>query len=246
MDQHELYQLSAASSVSTRDMSPALVARDDFVVRHISKFLGGNKSSRIAELSVGDGRMTLAMLAALPKATLTCAEISASRIDALRDEICRSPSLRMPEFLVCNLDTDFSEIPNDAFDAVVALDIMEHVLDVFSFISHCQRVLKPGAWLYLRVPNIAYLKHRLNLLRGRMPVTSSWFGLSGDLSAWRHQHGWDGGHLHLFTIPILRQLLREAGLVVESCDDAGASHPRLRKVWPNLLFANPLLIARKN
>jgi hypothetical protein len=74
------------------------------------------------------------------------------------------------------------------------------VFDVIGFEQNCHRVLKPSGQLYLRVPNIAYIKHRLDLLHGQLPVTVSLFGLLGDLSAWCNLYGRDCGHLHLVTI----------------------------------------------
>lgn len=246
MDQERLYQLSAAVDGPRRDYSSALITRDRFVIDDLVH-MAMNRSLEVAELSVGDGRMTLAMLASLPDVRLTCAEISELRIEQLRKDIAAGSSVGCtPEFVICNFDTDFGHFASDTYDAVIALDIMEHVLDVFGFVNNCRRILRRGGRLYLRVPNIAYLKHRLNLLRGCLPVTASWFGPHGDLAAWRDKHGWDGGHLHLFTVPMLLRLIREGGLEVVSCDDPGAKLAGWRKVWPNLLFANPLIIAGKN
>ena len=201
----------------------------------------------ICELSVGDGRMTTAILSALHKAQVTCAEISEVRISQLQGSIEADPILRsrMPKFVQCNFDLDFQRLPEDAFDVVIALDIMEHVLDVFGFMENCHRMLKAGGVLFLRVPNIAYVKHRLRLLLGEMPITASWFETPRELTAWREKHSWDGGHLHLFTIPILRKLLYEEGFLIDRCQDAGARLESLRNVWPNLLFANPLIVAAK-
>ena len=240
MDQQNLYELSAAADGPRRDFAPALLARDRYVIDDLLRMASG-RSLRLVELSVGDGRTTLAMLSGIPHAHLTCAEISELRIEQLRTEIAADPSLsgRMPEFVACNLDTEFARFAADSYDAVVALDIMEHVLDVFGFVANCRRILKPGGRLYLRVPNIAYLKHRLDLLRGRLPVTASWFGPNGDLSAWRDKHGWDGGHLHLFTVPMLSQLLREADFEVASCNDAGARLAGLRSLWPESPVCQP-------
>jgi len=190
--------------------------------------------------------MTLAMLSGLPNANLTCIEISDLRIEQLSREVKANPLLsdRVPKFISCNLDSDFDLLSSDTFDVVVALDIMEHVLDVFGFISNCHRILKPGGVLYLRVPNIAYVKHRWKLLVGELPVTASWFGQVNDLSAWRERHGWDGGHLHLFTLPSLKQLLRESGFNIRCCADPGAKLASVRNHWPNLLFANPLIVSQ--
>lgn len=68
----------------------------------------------------------------------------------------------------------------------------------------------------------------------------------GSWRAWRENYSWDGGHLHLFTLPILRQLLQEHGFMIEDCRDAGARLEGVRDLWPNLLYANPLIIIMKH
>jgi SAM-dependent methyltransferase len=246
MDQRALYDRPAAQ-MARRDESPVLVARDRYVTDNIRCAVGADRPITIAELSVGDGRMTTAILSALPRARLTCVEISPARIKELAASLAADPALapRVPAFVECNLDTEFDCLPGGSFDVVIALDIMEHVLDVFGFMGHCSRILKQGGRIYLRVPNIAYIRHRLGLLCGRLPVTASWFETPGELTAWRERHGWDGGHLHLFTISVLRQLCAESGFAVECCCDPGTRLAALRKVWPGLLFANPLIVACK-
>ncbi len=248
MDQQRLYQQAAEAEGLHRDLSVALVARDRFVIKEIGKTFGSVDPLRIAELSVGDGRMTLAILRALPNVRLTCAEIAESRIDKLCREISGDSTISelMPAFVNCNFDVDFELLHDRDFEAVVALDILEHVLDVFGFVANCHRMLMPGGRLYLRVPNIGYIKHRIGLLCGRLPVTSSWFGPNDDFTAWRSHHGWDGGHLHIFTLPILLRLLKESGFSIVSCKDPGARLEGIRLLWPNLLFSNPLVIARKD
>lgn len=247
MDQRLLYERLVSNGGLAVDESAALVKRDRYVVDDIRRRFGVDGAIRIAELSIGDGRLTMTMLDNLPNAYLTCADISKARIELAREKI-KGKSLtseKMPTFIQCNFDTEFDRVPTGYFDVVVALDILEHVLDVFSFMDHCRRICKDAGVLYLRTPNIAYLKHRINLFIGRMPVTASWFETPGELSAWRLKHGWDGGHLHLFTLPILRKLVEESAFHVEHCSDPGTRLAALRTLWRNLLLANPLIVAQK-
>ena len=122
---------------------------------------------------------------------------------------------------------------------------MEHVFDVFNFVAHCGRILRNQGILILRVPNIAYIKHRLNLLAGNLPATASWFGKPGDLTEWRKFWGWDGGHLHLFTIPILVKLLGDYNFNVQLCRDPGTRFEAIRNLYPKLMYSNPVIVAKK-
>jgi cyclopropane fatty-acyl-phospholipid synthase-like methyltransferase len=246
MDQSLLYSRQFGGDARI-DYAPALVGRDRFVIDDIRNTFGAQSSMNVAELSIGEGRMTATLLESIPSARLTCAEIAASRIAFVRQLIAGREKLRerMPTFEEINFDTQFDRLPANGFHAVIALDIMEHVLDVFGFVENCRRVLLPGGRLYLRVPNIAYVKHRIALVLGRLPVTSSWYETPGKLTAWRERHGWDGGHLHLFTVEILRRLLTESGMHVVTCRDPGVRFERFRSLWPAMLYSNPLLVAQR-
>ena len=50
------------------------------------------------------------------------------------------------------------------FDAVIAVELTEHLLDHATFFSECARLLKPGGKLFLSTPNILSLKSRLRFL----------------------------------------------------------------------------------
>jgi SAM-dependent methyltransferase len=56
------------------------------------------------------------------------------------------------------------------FDLVVSLATIEHVFDSDSFLRFCHTVLKPGGFLLLNTPNIAFVGYRLSsLLSGNRP-----------------------------------------------------------------------------
>jgi SAM-dependent methyltransferase len=79
------------------------------------------------------------------------------------------------------------------FDLVVATDVLEHVLNVGSFLYSLNRALRPGGRLYLRVP------FRENLL-----PYSPHFGCPYQFV-----------HLRTYDRSLLRQALEEAGFTVE-------------------------------
>lgn len=247
MDQLSFYEAQCGQAKPDSGDTYVLQGRDSFVVEYINKSVLPGREGRleVAELSIGDGKLSRAILQANSAIALTCVDISPSRIRLVSDLLASEALLARSRFVECNFDTHFALLAENAFDVVIALDVMEHVFDVFNFVEHCRRILRSNGALILRVPNVAYIKHRLKLLAGKLPVTASWFGMPEDLSEWRKSWGWDGGHLHLFTIPILVKLLRESGFSVEQCCDPGSRLSTLRNLWPNLLYSNPLIIAKK-
>jgi len=248
MDQKSLYELQTGSGeLIQADYNAALIGRDQFITDDISGKINVAQRINAAELSIGDGRLTRSLLQCVPNMQLDCIDISPARINYVRRMLERDSNVGQGyvRFTECNFDTQFGVIDSDFYDFVIAMDIMEHVFDVFNFIENCQRILRTGGRLYIRVPNIAYIKHRIRLLLGKLPVTASWFGSPEELTSWRLRHGWDGGHLHLFTIPILYELLETSGLQPEVCRDPGVRFSKFRDMAPNLLYSNPLIVARK-
>jgi hypothetical protein len=86
--------------------------------------------------------------------------------------------------------------------------------------------MRPGGVLIAEVPNVAYIKQRIRLLLGEIPVTSSPYDWD--------KIGWDGGHLHYFTQKTFCGLIEYAGfsiVKVTGCGFLGA----LRNFYPALL-----------
>ncbi len=102
-----------------------------------------------------------------------------------------------------DLDQEGLPFPDETFDQVVCLDVIEHVIDPVRLLSECRRVLAPRGFLLLTTINMRYAKFLVSLaIRGRFPRTS------GDLTLY------DGGHIHYFTGLDLVELMRAQGLNV--------------------------------
>ncbi|MFP4091476.1 MAG: class I SAM-dependent methyltransferase [Cyclobacteriaceae bacterium] len=53
---------------------------------------------------------------------------------------------------------------DNSFDIVVAIEVMEHILDHEVFFSEVNRILRPGGKLFISTPNILSLKSRIRFL----------------------------------------------------------------------------------
>ena len=78
--------------------------------------------------------------------------------------------------VVRDLDAPFAEALRRlgaGYDAVVALEIIEHLENPFRFARECAALLRPGGWLLLSTPNVESVRSRLTFLyTGRL----SYFG----------------------------------------------------------------------
>jgi len=83
-----------------------------------------------------------------------------------------------------------------AHDAVLALDVLEHVLDPDQLLRNIHAHLKPGGVVLIQTPNTRGLRHRLQGARWEMRDPRQ--------------------HMHLFSPAGLRDALQRAGFAVES------------------------------
>lgn len=114
---------------------------------------------------------------------------------------------------------------DESFDVVIAMMILEHLFDPFHSFKEIARICKPGGYIFVNLPNIASLRCRLELLTGRMPVTSS--------REWFEKRQWDGGHLHYFDIYHVNKLANLYGLKLTKLYPAGKLYD-LKNISPGL------------
>ena len=100
--------------------------------------------------------------------------------------------------------TLWQELEGEQFDAVTLGDVLEHLRDPLATLRAAARVLKPSGIFAISVPNVAHGDVRMALLQGAFPYRQT--GLL------------DRTHIHFFTRAGLKDLVKEAGLVlVETC-----------------------------
>lgn len=58
---------------------------------------------------------------------------------------------------------------DECMDAILAVEIIEHMVDTDFFLDECLRILKPGGYLALTTPNICMLRNRIRVPLGVHP-----------------------------------------------------------------------------
>lgn len=100
-------------------------------------------------------------------------------------------------------------IEPESIDTILALDVLEHLVDPWLVVRKLDRMLKPGGVIIASIPNVRHLSALLPLL------------MMGD---WRYQDSGilDSTHLRFFTRKTAIQLMISSGLKLEDVRTTGA------------------------
>lgn len=153
-------------------------------------FIGYNKS--VLEVGCSTGYFTKAMVA-------RGCNVVGLELDADAAERAEEWAERV---VVGDLNDEeiWGYVKDESFDVVVLGDVLEHLLDPLESLRHAVRKLKPSGFVVTSLPNIADGDIRMSLLLGRFQYRE--VGLL------------DRTHIHFFTLESMRDLMKQAGLVV--------------------------------
>lgn len=114
------------------------------------------------------------------------------------------------------------ESAGGGFDVIVCGDVLEHMAAPERALTLLRKLLVPGGSLLVSLPNVAYARVRLDLLRGRFEYQET-----GIL---------DRTHLRFFTRHSARRLFAECGWMEREFHPAADRRPYLAaRLWPTLL-----------
>ena len=145
-------EIKDQTNCSTSPASMAAPGTHEAVYEMVGRYLP--TGSLVADLAAGEGAFSI-KLRELGQNVIA--------VDASSDHWKVSDI----EHRVIDLDTEFAAnlAGNEGrFDAVVAIEIIEHLENPFSFVRECAKLLRPGGMLFVTTPNVEAVHSRLIFL----------------------------------------------------------------------------------
>jgi SAM-dependent methyltransferase len=119
------------------------VASRDHAINELKRALGTRPVS-IMEVGCSAGHLLADMRRSLPNATLTGGDYTLGTLLKLGE--------KMPGIPLVRFNLAASPLPSNSYDAMVLLNVLEHIEDDAAATSHIARMLKPGGVAVIEVP----------------------------------------------------------------------------------------------
>ena len=183
-----------------------------YLVGPVLSTLGSHRTPGMSVLDAGCGNGWFARL-------LADAGYEVSAIDSFASGVgLGSGSEERVRFAVGSVYDDFRSAFGGRFDAIVSLEVIEHLYDPQLFVQRVREALAPGGVFIVSTPYHGYIKNLALALSGRLDAHFT--------SLWR------GGHIKFWSRQTLTALLESAGFEVLDFRGAG----RLPLFWKSMIL----------
>lgn len=209
------------------DVYPRINMVIDMAKKHVPNI------TRYLDLGCGNGYYTL-----LIGGELNAQEVYG--IDINEVNLKKASSLGIKVFKV-DLNSDKLPFPDNYFDLVTALEVIEHLVNPDNMLGEVYRVLRSNGVFILSTPNLASWLNRILLLLGFQPTYAE---VSTEVSVGHvfKSKGRPCGHLRLFTLRALVELLEYHRFKIVEVRGCGSLHqPRIIKFFDKVFSKIPSL-----
>lgn len=126
---------------------------------------------RFLDVGCGNGSYTTEIAAGFDETYAV--EIEAERLDEFRRVLAERPDQRL--FHVAEMSVESLNFPDDHFDVVSAIEVIEHIIDLRSAVKEIYRVLVPGGAFLITAPNRGFpIETHSFKVRGREVSSKRW------------------------------------------------------------------------
>jgi 2-polyprenyl-3-methyl-5-hydroxy-6-metoxy-1,4-benzoquinol methylase len=113
------------------------------------KLIPRKHDNRILEIGAGGGDT----LIEIKRQNLASMVVGIELMEMLHSN---QKSGEIDKFIICDVERTELEFPEAYFDVILLGDVIEHLLDPWSFLKKTSRFLKPGGLFIASIPNIRY------------------------------------------------------------------------------------------
>jgi SAM-dependent methyltransferase len=174
------------------------IARWEALQHFLPHVVGISQPERILDYGAGSGLHVALWELLYPEAKLAFCDISSVAREKFGERFPRHASAYHL------IDGHHANVPDDAYELVISIEVMEHVGDLRAYVRDVLRVLKPGGWFVWTTPcaNEFSLEHILAGLTGQIDPTPE---------GYRRWHWEDPTHLRRLKTREIEAVLKECG-----------------------------------
>lgn len=197
------------------------------IEKNVEDLLPCGKDLVYLDLGCGDGAKTITRAARIGTKRFMGVELEQGNIIMARKRNVK----------VYKIDLNHKwPLAGSSIDCVTATEVIEHLVDLDSFLSELKRVLKPTGKIIISSENLAAYHNIFALILGNQPYTGPYLSRVHPIGSRSNSQYYDskgGGlgnpHLNVMTIKALVKLLKKNGFVIKDIKGA-AFYP-----WPPIL-----------
>ena len=177
-------------------------------IKKVVELFEVHERGKILDIGCGDGDFS--------KAIAKKTGASLYGIDISRDCIKKARSKGI-EAKCVDIDGAILPFEDSLFDAVFCGDTIEHIFDTEKLVSEINRMLKPGGYLVISIPNVTAWYNRVLTLFGYLPV---WIEPTSQKYRGTPFVKEGCGHVRAFNKRTLKHFLHDRGFIVEKMKGA--------------------------
>lgn len=202
---------------------------EDYRANVVYRLLPGGKF--LVDIGCGDGQFVFRAMSKYKNCVGT--DIAGTRLTKAKKKVSQLSKKNRKRISFISSDAD-SKLPfrTNSVTTITMIASLEHFFDPYQIFTEIKRILEKGGTVIFQVPNLSFFPRRIAVALGFLPVTSE------------DESGWDGGHLHYFTVGSLEQFLLHFGFKVNVVTCSGV-FAFLRRWYVSLLGADIIIKAEK-
>jgi len=163
----------------------------------IERMVAARPRQRVLEIGCGGGHV----LQRFPQADLVGVDVSGVMLDKARRNLA-GYRVKLHKGEIGALD-----FADQSFDKIICTEVLEHVAEPEPLLEHARRLLRPGGRAVVTLPNDRLIEQLKNV----MICT----GLTRLPPLRRIAWGGDDYHVHVWSVPQMRQLLSRSFVIVD-------------------------------